>query len=200
MKWIAVLVLTQACWGQAAPAPAPGVEFEGERLRQLTNVRRIYVDKLTGASAEQIRDLLIASLQGAKVFILTENAERADATLRGAAEDLIYTDTFQYSEGGNTRGSGTASRGTGSARRGISGAIGMSENESTRIAERRHEAMATLRLVNKDGDVIWSTTQESKGAKFRGAAADVAEKVARILMMDYEKARKGGGGAGPSAR
>ena len=29
--------------------------------------------------------------------------------------------------------------------------------------------------VNKDGDVIWSTTQESLGAKFRGASADVGE-------------------------
>lgn len=191
MQWLWLAVVASGCWGQTV---APAVEFEAERLRQLLGVRRIYVEKLSGNNAEQIRDLVIASLQGAKVFILTENAERADATLRGSAEDLIYTDTYQYHEGGSARGSGTSSTGTGVNRRGLSGAIGLSENESTRIAERRHEAIATLRLVNKDGDVIWSTTQESRGAKFRGAAADVADKVARSLMADYEKARKGGMG------
>ena len=46
--------------------------------------------------------------------------------------------------------------------------LGVGQNESTRIAERKHEAVASVRLVNKDGDVIWSTTQESLGAKFRG--------------------------------
>ena len=55
-------------------------------------------------------------------------------------------------------------------------------------------ALATVRLVNKDGDVIWSTTQESNGAKFRGASADVAEKIARQLGMDYERVRRGRGG------
>jgi hypothetical protein len=50
--------------------------------------------------------------------------------------------------------------------------------------------MASVRLVSRDGDVIWSTTQESKGAKFRGSSADVADKVVRRLTEDYERARK----------
>ena len=50
--------------------------------------------------------------------------------------------------------------------------------------------MATVRLVNKDGDVMWSTTQESNGAKFRGASADVADKVTRQLTADLERLRK----------
>jgi hypothetical protein len=44
--------------------------------------------------------------------------------------------------------------------------------------------------VNKDGDVIWSTTQESLGGKFRGASADVADKITRQLTADYERARR----------
>jgi hypothetical protein len=52
--------------------------------------------------------------------------------------------------------------------------------------------MATVRLVNKDGDVIWSTTQESTGAKFRGASADVAEKITRQLVADYDKVHNRG--------
>jgi hypothetical protein len=38
--------------------------------------------------------------------------------------------------------------------------------------------------------VIWSTTQESMGGKFRGSSADVADKVTRKLVEDYERARK----------
>jgi hypothetical protein len=38
--------------------------------------------------------------------------------------------------------------------------------------------------------VLWSTTQESLGAKFRGASADVAGKVTRQLLKDYEAARQ----------
>jgi hypothetical protein len=44
--------------------------------------------------------------------------------------------------------------------------------------------------VNKDGDVIWSTTQESRGGKFLGSSADVADKVMKRLTEDYERARK----------
>ena len=66
----------------------------------------------------------------------------------------------------------------------------MGENESDHSADRRHEAIAAVRLVNKDGDVIWSTTQESLGAKFRGASADVADKITARLKEDFEKARK----------
>src|SRR3954468_22165340 len=71
-------------------------------LLQMGGVKRVYVDRLTGGeTAAQMRDLLISSLQTSKLFVLTENMERADAFLRGAAEDLVYTDNFQSSEGVN---------------------------------------------------------------------------------------------------
>ncbi len=158
----------------------------------LLAVRRVYVDKLTGETAPQIRDMIINALEATKLFQITENQERADATLRGSAEDLVFTDTFQSSEGVNASASlgglGSVSRGTStSGRRGAS--MGVGQNESTRTAERKHEAMAAVRLVTKDGDVIWSTTQESLGAKFRGASSDVADKIVRQLVADIEKAR-----------
>jgi hypothetical protein len=69
---------------------------------QIAGIKRVYVDRLTGGeTAAQMRDLIISSLQGSKLFVLTENADRADAFLRGAAEDLVYTDNFQSSEGVN---------------------------------------------------------------------------------------------------
>ena len=170
---------------------------------QLVTVKRVYVDKLTGGeTAAQMRDLIITSFQNSKLFVLTENPERADAVLRGAAEDLIYTDAFSSSEGINARvgGSDNSSVGTSTRFNGAGGGAsrsaarslnaGVGENESTSTKERKHEALATVRLVNKDGDVIWSTTQESNGAKFRGASADVADKITKQLVTDYERLRK----------
>jgi len=163
--------------------------------KQLMSIQRIYVDRLTGGeTAAQMRDLIIASIHGAKLYVLTENPERADAVLRGAAEDLIYTDQFASSDSVDLRtgvGAGTRSTRTTGAR---SVSIGVSDRESTDVHERKHEALATVRLVNKDGDVIWSTTQESNGAKFRGASADVADKITRQLSADVERVRN------PSAR
>src|SRR5712691_11611726 len=163
---------------------------QNDLAAQILKVKRVYVDKLTGGeTAAQMRDLLISSLQGTKLFVLTENAERADAFLRGAAEDLVYTDAYQSSEGVDLRSSiGTGTRSTSTRTRGLSAGIG--DRESSDIRERKHEALATVRLVNKDGDVIWSTTQESNGAKFRGASADVADKISRALVAEVERLRK----------
>jgi hypothetical protein len=159
-------------------------------LRQLRTVRRVYVDRLTGGeTAAQMHDILVASLDGAKLFILTENAERADATLRGAAEDLVFTDVHSSSDSLNGH-SNASSRSGGRYGSGLAAGLGLGDSESEHSAERRHEAIAAVRLVNKDGDVIWSTTQESLGAKFRGASADVADKITLKLKEDFERARR----------
>ncbi|MEO8129965.1 MAG: hypothetical protein ABJF23_20465 [Bryobacteraceae bacterium] len=160
--------------------------------QELLTVRRVFVEQLNGGdSAYQIRDLLISAIQNAKLFVLTENKERADAVMRGSAGDTVFDDTFQSSEGISARaGVGSASVSTSSKSNSRLPGVSVGQNESTRISERKHEAIATVRLINKDGDVIWSTTQESPGAKFHGASADVAERVTRQLAADIEKARK----------
>src|ERR1039457_3203458 len=79
---------------------------EEETAGQLAKVRRIYVDILTGGdTALQIRELLMTSLQRSKQFIITENEDKADAVLKGAGEDEVFTDTFQASEGINSTAS-----------------------------------------------------------------------------------------------
>jgi len=158
----------------------------------LLNVRRVYVGQLTGgAQAEALRDLIIASLNATKLFVLTDNEARADAVLKGAADDNTFTDTYDTYDGMSGHDSlgktGTAlSTKIGS----LTGGSAMSENESHHSKERKHEAYATVRLCNKDGDVLWSTTQESLGAKFRGASADVAAKIAHQIALDYDRARR----------
>jgi hypothetical protein len=191
MIWLAILGLalnaSPAAEGSAAGAPA---QVEEIGLRQLLSITRVYVDHLTGGeTAAQFRDILISSLDGAKLFVLTENQDRADFILRGAAEDLVFTDVHTGSDSINARANVATGRTT-SASRGLSAGVGVGESESDHSTERRHEAVAAVRLVNKDGDVIWSTTQESLGAKFRGASADVADKITGRLKEDYDKARK----------
>lgn len=196
---------TLAAASSLKSAALPSTQSPDELPAQLLAVRRVFVDRLTGGeTAAQMRDLIISSLQGSRLFILTENPDRADAFVRGASEDLIYTDAFQSSDGINahigdsdnssvgtsTRFNGAGGGASRSAGRSLSAGIG--ENESSNIKERKHEALATVRIVNKDGDVIWSTTQESDGAKFRGASADVADKITRQLVNDVDKLRRSG--------
>ncbi|HML17039.1 MAG TPA: hypothetical protein VK419_08430 [Bryobacteraceae bacterium] len=181
---------------------APSLFAQADLSPEILAVKRVFVDRLTGGeTAAQMRDLIISSLNESKLFILTENPDRADMVLHGAAEDLIFTDSFSASDGINMHGSATTSSGSGTSShyngagsgydsrssRGMS--MGIGENDSVNSKERRHEAIATVRLVNKDGDVVWSTTQESNGARFHGASADVADKIARALADDYNRLR-----------
>lgn len=164
--------------------------IEETELQQLIKLKRVFVDRLTGGeTAAQMRDIIIASLESSKLFVLTENEEKADAILRGAAEDLVYTEQHSTSDGANSHLSLAIPRSGYGSRSGSAG-TGYGDNESEHSTERRHEAIASVRLVNKDGDVIWSTTQESIGAKYHGASADVADKITSKLKDDFEKARK----------
>ncbi len=182
------LICALQCQAQSEAPPSPAA-LEEASLRQLLSVRRVYVDRMTGGeTAAQMRDILIAALQRSRLFVVTENQDRADAFIRGAAEDLVFTESYSSSDSINARANAGSSKSAGGSRGQYAG-IGLGENESDRSTERRHEAIATVRLVNKEGDVIWATTEESLGAKFRGASADVAEKITSRLKEDFEKAK-----------
>ena len=193
-------MLIIALLAQLAGAAAPVSPIERDCLRQLLTVRRVYVDRLNGGeTADQMRDMIINSLQNSRLFVVTENQERADASLRGSAEDLVFTEQHQSSDSINAHlnmGTARTSRSSGGIYGGsygsnsASGGLSVGESESMHLSERRHEAAASVRLVNKEGDVIWSVTEESFGGKYRGASADVADKITAKLTEDYNKARK----------
>ena len=173
--------------------PALALARDGAKpMAALLKVKRVHVEKLAGGeTATQIRDMLIARLQRTGLFVLTENPATADAFLRGSAEDLIYNDTHDSKGGVSARTAVGVGRSRTSSRRSSGGLYlvsGVGEGQATRIVGRRHEAMAAVRLVAKNGDVIWSTIQESKGVKFHGARVDVAEKVTKQLLADYRRA------------
>jgi hypothetical protein len=176
-------------------APSPASCIEPVRAPpDLSLVKRIFVDQIGGGhTSDQMRDMIIAALQNSKLFVITENQERADATLRGSADDKIYTEEHNSSDSIGLRantGSGSSSRNyeSGTSSNQTDG-VGITDSETSRSKERRHETSASIRLVNAEGDVLWSTTQESSGGKFRGAMADVADKITRQLAADTRKAR-----------
>lgn len=201
--------LAVGCAGTGAGQPSAATPIEPqakplltdpeEVAAQLPKVRRIYVDKLTGGeAADQLRDILMATLQTARLWVITENPERADAFIRGAADDAVFNESRESRDGINARAflgtrEGDYSNRTGRGNRSDNlASVGIGQTEGQRTVERKHEATASIRLVNRDGDLIWSTTKESSGAKFKGSAADVADKVVRQLVTDVEAARKPG--------
>ncbi len=187
MTWLLFTVLLFAPYIEQTP--------EEEAAQHLSKVRRIYIAILTGGDAAlQLRDLLMTSLHNSKQFVITEDEDKADAILKGAGDDDVFTDTFQSSEGINAHtqissGSSEGLRNYANSSSNRSGGLTIGENDSRRDEQRKHEAIATVRLVSKDGDVIWSATAESMGAKFMGASADVADKIAKRLVTDYKAAK-----------
>ena len=170
----------------------------------LGEITRVYVDTLAGgAQADQMRDMLIGALQQSGLFAITENQERADAILKGSADDQTYMQEHNTSDSvgfsaGEASGSRSAVSIGSSSSSNKSLHAGINQSDSSHIQERRHEAFASVRLVNGAGDVIWSATQESGGAKFRGAMSDVADKIARRLIDETKKARELAAAARPS--
>jgi hypothetical protein len=72
---------------------------ENETAAELAKVRRIYVDLLSGGeSAFKLRDLLMTSLQGTKLFIITEDRDKADAVLKGTGLDNTFMEKYQSSD------------------------------------------------------------------------------------------------------
>ncbi len=103
MPWVLFAILLFAPFLEQTP--------EEQSAEHLSKVRRIYIAVLTGGDAAlQIRDLLMTSLHNSKQFIITEDEDKADAVLKGAGDDDVFTDTFQSSDGINARSQiGTAS-------------------------------------------------------------------------------------------
>jgi len=171
---------------------------------QLLKVHSIYIENF-GDLPEQrkMQSMLIAALLESKKFVITENKDKADVILKGYATETISQENHSYGEAtavnksnatisGNSNGqiNGNANHISGSSSGHLSGAaasIGAAINDSSSHTETITDSQVSVRLVNKYEDVIWATTQESKGAKYKGASADAADKVIKQLIHDIEK-------------
>jgi curli biogenesis system outer membrane secretion channel CsgG len=153
----------------AVPATAKaGGEIDSELAGKLLKVKRIYVDSFgDDVISKQIQAMLVSGLDASKRFILTENKEKADAVLKGST--ILQTHQELHASGDAT----------------IAGRVATAD--ATRSTETINESSIAVRLVASDGDVVWTTTQESNGAKYKGANADVVDKVVKQLLRDLDK-------------
>lgn len=154
----------------------------------LLKVKRIYVDSFgDDVISRELQSMIVSSLVATKRFKVTENRDKADAVLKGVALEKSAHELHAY---GESTAVGGASGGSHSEIGSSSGgfiAQHMGTSDSSVNTETINEARIAVRLVNPDGDVIWTSTQESKGAKYKGAGADVADKCVKQLLRDLEK-------------
>jgi curli biogenesis system outer membrane secretion channel CsgG len=151
---------------QAAPQAAQ--DAVANDATTLLKVKRIYVESFgDDAVSKEVQSMIVSSLVETKRFKVTENREHADAILKGVALEKTSQELHSY-------GDSTAVH---------RGAI----SDSSAHTETTNEAKVSIRLVDPDGDVIWTSTQESKGAKYKGSSADVADKCIKQLLRDVQK-------------
>lgn len=151
--------------------PAPGRDADGGPAA-LLKVKRIFVDSFgDDAISKEAQSMIVSALVATNQLKVTENRERADAVLKGVATEKTSQELHAYSEGTAVGG-----------RNG-----GAAIKDSSANTETIQEAKIAVRLVDPNGDVIWTSTQESKGAKYKGSSADAADKCVKQLVRDIER-------------
>jgi curli biogenesis system outer membrane secretion channel CsgG len=190
----------QASKPSASQSTTSGVTDTDTDPAALLKIKRIYVDSFgDDVISRELQSMIVSSLVATKRFKVTENRERADAILKGVALEKTSQELHAFGEstavGGASGGShgdvsGSVINGTGTISGSSSGgfvAHHMGTSDSSVNTKTINEARVAIRLVNLDGDVIWTSTQESKGAKYKGSSADAADKCVKQLLRDVEK-------------
>ena len=126
--------------------------------------------------------MVVDAIRSTKRFIVTENKDKADLFLKGTALEKTSQELHALGSAVTVAGA--------SANRHAASAHQASTADSQTNTETINDARASVRLVSKDGDVVWSTTQESTGAKYKGSTADVAGKIVKQLLRDIAKLEK----------
>lgn len=177
-----------------ATATVEGTDSATIQQAALLEVKRVCVATLSGDEkfAKQVQEMLISSLFAAKRLRVTENCERADGILKGTATENKEVVSRLEDEGIGfgkkvAGASGSWNQSGGSVSAAGAGASGIA-GETLASSSVKNNTNLALRLVDKDGDVIWATTQESTGSKIRGPAADLADRAVKQLIRDLDKA------------
>jgi len=170
--------------------------LDPEIAAKLLKVKRVYIESFgDDKTSTLLYSMISSSLSQSGRIIVTENKEKADAILKGNALEKTSQELHSLGQGtavssasGSVSGSGSRVGNVSSAAvSGAFGAVGAAIQDSSVTTETIDRAAVAVRLVASDGDLIWASTQESKGAKYKGAAADVADKVVKQLLKDIEK-------------
>ena len=206
-KGLIVFAMVASAIGQTLPAPTPQntqatatSQLDAELTDKLLKAKRIYLDSFGEDPINKaLQAMVLDAIRASKRFIVTENKEKADLILRGAALEkttqeahaLGSATSVATAAGGHSASiSGTSTPVGGSISGSSSGgfvARQMDIEDSQASVETINDARVAVRLVSSDGDVVWSTTQESKGGKYKGAMADAADKIVKQLLRDLDK-------------
>jgi hypothetical protein len=197
--WLAMLTLLAGFLPANGQEVAPTVSPEDAVDLRLVNVRRVCVSDFgTDALGIQIQEVVIAKLFQAKRFSLTEDCEKADFVVKGTIIERSDYATRSESEGIGFGQSGSSSRSS-SSRFGstgsssgssVSGSVSGNAYESLSSSEVKSQAALTMRIVDRDGEIIWATSQESGEGKSKGAFTLAAEQAVRRLLRDMVRAEK----------
>lgn len=180
----------------AQTAPSAPAKQDSDDPNALLKIKRIYVDTFgEDIISKEVQSMVVSALVETKRFKVTENRDKADAILKGVALEKTSQEVHAY--GDSTAVGGAAGSHEGHISGSSSGFSGSSSggfvarhagiSDSSLNTETINEARVAVRLINQDGDVIWTSTQESKGAKYKGASADVADKCVKQLLRDVGK-------------
>jgi len=198
-KGLIVFALFALAKGQTPPASTAqntqadiASRLEAELTGKLLRAKRVYLDSFGEDPVNKaLQAMVLDALRASKRFIVTEDKEKADLILKGAALEKTTQEAHALGSGTSVAG---AAGGHSASVAGVSGSssggfvarqLGVEDSQAS--VETLNDARVAVRLVSNDGDVVWSTTQESKGAKYKGAMADAADKVVRQLLRDLEK-------------
>lgn len=208
-KVLVCCALLMACILAQQPAPATSQsvkaeDIDAELADKLLKSKRVFVESFgEDAANKSLQAMVLDAVRRSKRFIVTENKEKADLILKGAALEktsqelhAIGSATAVAGASGGHHSSvvghasqsgsfGSASISGSSSGGFLSRSAGIEDSQAS--TETISEARVAVRLVSPDGDVVWSTTQESRGAKYKSAAADVADKVVVQLLRDLDK-------------
>jgi len=195
-----LVLLPDVAVGQQKPEPqangAPAVAAaEPATNPRLLEIKYICVERFgNDPLGVQAQEMVIARLFEAKRFRLTENCEKADFLLKGSITERSDRTTRSESEGLGFTSAGSARVTTGSGQNRESTAASSTargnDYESLSSSEVKVQAAVTLRVVDREGEILWAASLESTGGKSKGAIADAAERAVKRLLRDIERAEK----------
>lgn len=185
--------LAGTVWGQDPPKNVPAPDPPANP--RLVTVKRICVQNLgDDPNGVLVQEMVIAKLFESQRFSLTENCEKADFVLKGFVTERNDRAFRSETESVGLRASASASdsqrAGSTSSGNSASASTGLSDHETLSSTEVKQHAAVTLRLVDKDGEILWAFSSESVGGKTKGAVGDAADRAVRRFLRDIDRAAK----------
>ncbi|HVA62465.1 MAG TPA: hypothetical protein VNF74_01975 [Terriglobales bacterium] len=151
----------------------------------LAAVKRIYVgDFGHDAESKQAQAMLIAALVRGGRFIVTVDKDRADAVITGTAIEKTSHELHAMGEGTSVGTAAGAAAVDGDAGSAVIAAQHLGASDSSVDTETDQHAAVSVSLVARNGDVLWSDTEESTGGKYEGATASAVDACAKKLLGD----------------